>query len=188
MCIRDRFDCERTEVLESLIALKRNRYQRSNTFDILSVGWAADLLRELHNVRLPEFQGMLSAYWAGDKLIGAHFGMLTGDTLHYWFPVYDKAYQRYSPGTELLLQSAEHASERGVTKLDLGYGDDDYKFKFCNAGDKVSCGVIDFNPVTQNLERARFVVRKQLKQLPMKPTAKRLLRKVFPGFGKWNFR
>jgi len=186
--IRFELDCDQDEVLEKLIQLKRQRYQRSATFDILSVQWAADLLREIHRIRQSDFQGLLSAYWAGDQLIGVHFGMLTDSTLHYWFPVYAPAYQRYSPGTEMLMLSAEHACQLGKKKLDLGYGDDDYKFKFCNGHEKVACGVIDFNPLSRKIESARYELRTRLKGVPMKPMAKRMLRAVFPGFGKWNFR
>lgn len=186
--IRFDFDCEDPDLLERLIKLKRTRYQNSNTFDILGVPWAADLVRELHQVREPDFQGILSVLWAGDEFIGAHFGLLTKDILHYWFPVYDRRFHKYSPGTQLLMGSAEKACELGIPKLDLGYGDDDYKFKFCNASEPVAFGVVNFNPVARVIEYQKYRMRNQLKQIPMKPLVKRILRKFYPQFGGWNFR
>ena len=186
--IRFEFDCTDGEVLERLIELKRAKYQRSNTFDILSVEWAANLLRELHNAKHPNFQGILQAMWAGDELICVHFGMMTDEILHYWFPIYDYQYSRYSPGTEMMLRVAEEASQRGIKKLDLGYGDDAYKFKFCNGNEAVLNGQINFNPIELKLAEKRYQLRTKLKQIPMKPLMKSVLRSVFPGFGNWNFR
>ena len=80
--VRFEFESESANQLERLIELKRARYNNSNTFDILGVTWASNLLRELHQVRDPNFRGVLSILWAGDMLVGAHFGMVTDETLH----------------------------------------------------------------------------------------------------------
>lgn len=182
------FDCPNATVLEELIDLKRAKYQRTKTFDILSVEWAANLLREIFQIQKPQFKGLLSVLRAGDKLIAVHFGMLTGDTLHYWFPTFDNQYSRYSPGTELLMQVAEEASRRGIKKVDLGYGDDPYKLKFSNGFGETCCGRINFSRIGFHAAKQRYIIRKKLKGIPMKPLAKKLLRGVFPGFGQWNFK
>jgi len=182
------FDCDNDEILEQLIELKRAKYHRSKTFDILSVDWAADLLREISAVETPGFKGHLSAVFAGDRLMAVHFGMLTDDVLHYWFPVFDQGYSKYSPGTELILQVAKEACERGITKVDFGYGDDPYKFKFCNGHEKVCCGRIGFSNWGFHVAKKRYEIRQKLKGIPMKSWTKAALRKVFPGFGQWNFR
>ena len=186
--VRFELDCDCPMLLEKIIELKRSKYQNSNTFDILGVQWASDLLRELHQVREPNFRGLLSILWAGDEFIGGHIGLLTNDVLHYWFPVYDPQYHKYSPGTQMLMYSAEEACNLGIRKLDLGYGDDSYKFKFCNASEPVAFGLANFSPASRMLQYQRYRLRRQLKQIPMKPYAKRVLRKVFPQFGGWNFR
>ena len=186
--VRFEFDCRDEDVLEKLIELKRGKYQRSNTFDILSVDWASDLLREINNIDRPGFKGLLSAMYAGDELVATHFGMLTDNILHYWFPVYDRKFHRYSPGTELLLEVAREACDHGISKLDLGYGDDDYKFRFCNGREAVSCGQISFSKVGFQVARQRYLLRQKLKGIPLKPLVKSVLRGVFPGFGQWNFK
>ncbi len=185
--IRFEFDSDEGDVLERLIELKRGKYQRTKTFDILSVGWAADLLRCLQGVKQPNFQGILQTMWAGDELVCVHFGMLTEKILHYWFPIFDHRFSRYSPGTEMMMLVAKECCQRGIEKLDLGYGDDPWKFKFCNGNTKVLNGQVNFNPLEMKMARTRYVVRTKLKDMPMKPLAKSILRKVFPGFGQWNF-
>lgn len=186
--IRFQFDCDDGEILERLIELKRAKYQRSRTFDILSVDWTANLLRELHNVRQPNFRGILQGMWAGDELVCVHFGMMTNDILHYWFPIYDYQFSRYSPGTEMMMRVAEDAADAGIKTLDLGYGDDAWKFKFCNGNQSVINGQINFNSLEFKLAQKRYQLRTKLKDIPLKPLAKTVLRSVFPGFGNWNFK
>ena len=171
-----------------MIELKRAKYQRSKTFDILGVEWAADLLREIAEIQTPDFQGILSVLWAGDELVAVHFGMLSGDVLHYWFPVYVPKFSKYSPGTELMLRVAQGAAENGIAKVDLGFGDDPYKTRFCNGREQVSSGRYGFSRIGFEAAKRKYELRKKLKQIPLKPLAKKMLRKVFPGYGQWNFK
>ena len=113
--IRFEFQNADPVALEELIALKRAKYQRTKTFDILSVEWAADLLRHIHQIQTHEFSGILSTMHAGDRLVAAHFGMLTDQMLHYWFPTFDVEFNQYSPGTELLLRVAKECCDRNLT-------------------------------------------------------------------------
>ncbi len=185
-----RFEFQNTDsaVLEELIALKSAKYQRTKTFDILSVEWAANLLRHIHQIQTDEFSGVLSTLHAGDRLVAAHFGMLTDQMLHYWFPTFDIEFNQFSPGTELMLRVAKECCDRGRGKLDLGFGDDDYKFKFSNDSDRVSCGLMTDSSIGFQAAKARYHWRQRLKSMPMKPAVKRVLRKVYPGFGGWNFK
>jgi CelD/BcsL family acetyltransferase involved in cellulose biosynthesis len=186
--LRFEFHSESEEVLEQLIALKRAKYQRTKTFDILSVDWASDLLRKIHKTQSPNFSGILSTLHAGDRLVTAHIGMITDNLLHYWFPTFDPEFAQYSPGTELLLRVAKQACEQNIQKLDLGYGNDAYKFKFCNATDRVSVGLVTDSKLAFQTAKAKYVWRQRLKSIPMKPTVKRVLRQVYPNFGGWNFK
>ena len=181
------FDCDDREILEQSIELKSAKYQRTKTFDILSVDWASNVLRSIFERTSEAFSGQLSVVRAGDELVAMHFGMINDDILHYWFPVFDPRFSKYSPGTILMLKSCEAAAARGITRVDLTFGDDPYKFKFANASSDVLAGYLTFNPIQQFLERSRYETRLLLKKIPFKPQAKTLLRKVYPGFGGWNF-
>ena len=186
--IRFEFDCVDESAMNHLIALKRAKYQRSRTFDILGVKWASELLKDIQHVSQSGFQGLLSVIWKDDEMIAAHFGMISGNVLHYWFPTFDNRYHKYSPGTQLILQVAEEASTRGITMIDFGYGDDPYKLKFCNGRQHVACGQVNFNPLAFQFAKQRHYFRNQLKKIPMKSAAKMVVRGVFPEFGHWNFK
>jgi CelD/BcsL family acetyltransferase involved in cellulose biosynthesis len=44
-----------------------------------------------------------------------------------WFPAYDPAFSKYSPGLVLHLRMAEAAAADGIAYLDLGRGQKEYK-------------------------------------------------------------
>ncbi len=186
--IRFEFDVLDADLLERLIDLKRAKYQRTRAFDILSVPWTADLLREIFATNKPGFRGILSGLWAGDHLVAVHFGMLTDSILHYWFPVFVPEFSKYSPGTELLLRVTETAANRGISKIDLGYGDEPYKLKFANGVETLDCGQITNSRLAFMIARQKNEFRHRLKQIPFKSWAKFCLRSVFPEYGRWNYR
>ena len=75
---------------------------------------------------------MLSLLYAGDQLIAGHFGMRSPTTWHYWFPSYDNAFAKYSPGVMLLLKMAEVAPAMGIRIIDMGCGLHSYKERLMN--------------------------------------------------------
>jgi hypothetical protein len=90
------------------------------------------LLEEIFKKKEGNFRGLLSAIYVGDELVAAHFGMLGMGVLHWWFPVYNIEYRKYSPGVSLLLSVAEEAKDNGIHCIDLGKGEAQYKDRLCN--------------------------------------------------------
>ena len=81
---------------------------------------------------------MLSGLYAGDHLVAAHFGLRSDGVLHWWFPVYDPDLARFGPGWLLLRQLVLAGPDLGVTRIDLGRGDDEYKRR-AKTGDTTVC-------------------------------------------------
>ena len=130
---------------------------------------------------------MLSAIWAGDTLVAAHFGVANRGILHYWFPVYDPAFHRYSPGTQLLLDVCRGAAERGIHTIDLGYGQHAFKHKFTNQYKYVSCVVLKPGVVGDFTARRAYHLKNWVKTSGMGGVARSIVRKLHPGFGKQGF-
>ena len=114
--------------------------------------------------------------------------MIAGHVLHYWFPVYDPEFAKYSPGMQLMLRTCQAAHSHGITRIDMSYGESAFKKKFCNGTSGVNFGSFDLNTASRVFGRQRYALRKKLKQIPMKTAAKAVLRKVFPDYGKWHFK
>jgi CelD/BcsL family acetyltransferase involved in cellulose biosynthesis len=177
------YDCRDSQLIDYLIELKGLQYQRTHTFNILSVDWIRKLLIQLHAFEHPRVRGLLSVLFAGDVPVALHYGLLDGDLLHYWFPVYDERYAYGSPGTQMFLDIARQAAAGGVRAIDMGYGEQAYKYKLTNVITEMSYGLTDPSPLRRHLHRQRLNVRQQLKGLWFKNAIKPIVRKIMPNFG-----
>ena len=130
-------------LLQKALAWKSRQYLKSDKQDLLALSWTRTLIERLHATQTEDFSGMLSALYAGDKLIAVHMGMRSRTVLHYWFPSYDEEMARYSPGLLLLLKMAEHAPSVGLRVIDLGKGMSLYKERLMNASVMLVSGSVE---------------------------------------------
>lgn len=124
-------DSERS--LDRLIADKRSQYHRTLVRDVLVEERARAILRALHRTRDPQCSGIISTLHAGDTWVASHFGLRSGSTLHYWFPVYNPALKSFSPGRLLLKQIVLGAQQLGLARIDRGGGDSPAKRDFATS-------------------------------------------------------
>ncbi len=115
--------------LRELLAWKSAQYRRTGRTDRFAHPWIVELVERLHAIRTDRFAGALSLLYAGDRLIAGHFGLRTGTRLCMWFPTYDVEYARYSPGMVMHLDIARDFAAMGLTLIDMGRGEKDYKEK-----------------------------------------------------------
>jgi CelD/BcsL family acetyltransferase involved in cellulose biosynthesis len=133
------------EVFARLREWKEDQYRRLGVPE-KSTPRLWSMLGALCRTRSEQFAGMLSALYAGDRLIAAHAGMRSAAVWHYWYPAYDRRFARYQPGLVLLLEIAGHAPAAGITRLDLGHGDEPYKLRLANASETVARGRVEVRP------------------------------------------
>jgi CelD/BcsL family acetyltransferase involved in cellulose biosynthesis len=143
--LRFELDVRDPRVLDQLLALKSAQYRRTlgEAQDLFANATMATIVRDLFGTRTDRLSGLLSALWAGDTLVAAHFGMRARGLVHWWFPAYDPAFGRFSAGATLLLSLVEAAPAAGITVVDLGKGDEPYKLRFANDATLVGEGVVD---------------------------------------------
>lgn len=123
-----------------VIGWKSRQYLETGITDFFEIGWFRQVVEGIHQTQTPQFGGRLSLLYAGDRLIAGHMGMQAGQVWHYWFPAYDPAYAKYSPGLILLLKLAQNAAEQGVRIIDLGKGMNPYKVRLMNSSVKLVVG------------------------------------------------
>lgn len=182
--IRLEFDCRDPQVLQWTIEKKRERYARTGVIDFFGVDWTRNLIQEIFETRTEDFGGLLSALYAGDRLIAAHFGMRCDSLLHYWYPVYDIDYKIYSPGTQMFLEIVKQSDEHGINSIDFGYGQDSYKDKITNRKFHVFRGCVDFNPFRSSCKKKMDRLVCKVKSSRIKQPLKRLVRLLAPGAGQ----
>ncbi|MBP7704065.1 MAG: GNAT family N-acetyltransferase [Caulobacter sp.] len=129
-------------MLERLIALKSDQYRRSRRHDIFACGWTADLLRALLADRTEGFGGRLAVLEVGGEPMAYEYGLGAGDRYHFWFPAYEAAVARYSPGILLSMDTMRQMSARGFRVFDYGFAGEAYKKYFCNRTETVLEGVV----------------------------------------------
>ncbi|NGO72948.1 GNAT family N-acetyltransferase [Streptomyces boncukensis] len=115
------------ELLRTLMAWKSAQYRRTGRSDRFARSWIVRLAQHLFHSRSDRFAGQLSVLYAGGRPVAAHFGLRTDRVHACWFPAYDPAFARYSPGLLMHLRLAEAAADEGISYIDLGRGQKEYK-------------------------------------------------------------
>ena len=125
--LRFEFDERDPAAPRTLMRWKSARYRRTARMDRFARPWIVDLVDHLFHVSAEHFTGVLSVLCAGDRPVAAHSGSRSGAVLAAWFTAYDPELHYCSPGLMMHLRTAEAAARGGVTLVDLGRGDKDYK-------------------------------------------------------------
>ncbi len=111
---------------------KSSQYSQSGLFDVFQVPWIRQLTELIARSHTPDFAGVTSTLYAGGRPIAVHFGMRSKRVWHYWFPAYDREFRRYSPGILLLIHMISGAKALGVSTIDFGKGEEEYKKQLSN--------------------------------------------------------
>ncbi len=140
--VRVERDIRDPAMLDHLIGLKRDQYRRTGRHDVFACGWTRELLHALMSDRRDGFGGSMAALWAGDRLTAVEYSLHAGDRYHFWFPAYEPALARCSPGILLSMETMRLASADGFSVFDFGFGGEGYKKYFCDATQTVREAVV----------------------------------------------
>ncbi|MGC9382723.1 GNAT family N-acetyltransferase [Streptomyces sp. MH13] len=128
--------------LRALMRWKSAQYRRTGRRDRFAQAWITRLVELLARSDDPECRGVLSVLYAAGRPVAAHFGLRSPTVLSWWFPAYDRAYGKYSPGLLLLLRMLDAAAADGIELVDLGSGPARYKESFKTRDLRVNAGAV----------------------------------------------
>ncbi len=120
------FDERDPAALRTLMQWKSAQYRRTGRMDRFSRPWIVDLVDYLSRVREEHFTGCcpccmpVTCPWRALRAAIEH-GAAT------WFTGVRPELRYYSPGLMMHLRLAEAAARHGVTLVDMGRGDKEYK-------------------------------------------------------------
>jgi CelD/BcsL family acetyltransferase involved in cellulose biosynthesis len=126
LCSRD------PEDLCLLMHWKSAQFRRTGWPDRFAETWVRRLVADLVLSDAPGCAGTLSVLRAGGRPVAYLCGLRSDTVLSLWFPAYDPALARYSPGLVLHLRVAEAAARLGVREIDMGRGREWYKDRLGN--------------------------------------------------------
>lgn len=142
--------------IDLVIGRKRAQLSRTHQYDVFACGWTVALLHRLAEIGAPDFGLRLASLKAGDKLVAAELGLSSGARHHLWFPIYDPAFAKYSPGSLMTLDTLEAAAGRGTTRVDFGVDADAYKRDFADPAETVFEGLIERRASSRGLPMRDF--------------------------------
>lgn len=131
-------DSRAPHVLERLLAWKSAQHQRNGTHDSFQESDARRIVERLSELHDPTLAGVTTGFYAGDHLVAAALSLRSHQTLHVWITAYNPEFSKLSPGLLCMMEMVRAAAADGVTRIDLGHGDEPYKYRFCTSTDEVA--------------------------------------------------
>lgn len=171
--------------LDTLLEWKSRQYREAGTIDNFSYGWIRDFVRRLHEMRGDECSGALSALYFDGVPAALHMGVLSRDAWHWWFPRHNDAFATFSPGSLLLHYAIEHAPSLGVKRIDLGYGDEEFKLRMRSGAIPVAQGRVEIPSVAGTVRRWRAGLEAWVRRTPLLPIV-RYPGRVLKRLEIWN--
>lgn len=157
---------EDAAVFDTLLRWKRERYAATGFSDVLAHEWVRASLQRIAHTKTDDFSGVVSALWLGDELIAAHFCVRSGTVLHSWFPAFDSTCEKLSPGNALLKFMIDEAPRHGISRIDLGAGDEPYKTRLATGGVPLLAGHVDTDSALSAARDAVRGARRWLRESP----------------------
>jgi CelD/BcsL family acetyltransferase involved in cellulose biosynthesis/GT2 family glycosyltransferase len=136
------YQADDEEAFNLLCEWKSAQFVRTGLTDVLSLGWTRTLLARLREFQGDEFSAPLSVLRAGDKVAAVCLSLRSRGVLHSWFTAYNPELHAYSPGLSLFLRLAEDSQALGIRTIDLGRGDERYKWSLASTSVEVGEGSV----------------------------------------------
>ncbi|MCG8451338.1 MAG: GNAT family N-acetyltransferase, partial [Pirellulales bacterium] len=151
------------DALEKLIAWKGDQHRRTGRVEIFNHAWVTQLLHAVYRSNTNGFSGPVSTLYVGDELVAVHLGLRCDKVLHWWFPAYNRKYEKYSPGLILLLRILQQSGDVDISRLDLGKGPERYKAQYKTGDLAIAVGGIDRRLWVRNLRSVWHVAKRTLR-------------------------
>lgn len=144
--------------LSSLLALKGARYGRNGVFE----PWVHSALQAFHGRQVGRIQGQLSVLRAGSQDVAYLFCLKRGGLLYYWFPTFNPAFAKYSPGLLALWMLIRDLPLLGCDRIDMGPGGESYKVQFANQSLCLATAQVYSSPAEAGMRRLLGGARRRL--------------------------
>ncbi len=165
-------------VLDTLINWKRQQLRGQRRSNCFQPAWVLPMLNRVLHTRGETFRTMLSALYVGDELGAINFGLRSGSVLHGWITAFNPKFRKFSPGLILIVKLAEAAQSQGISRIDMGRGDESFKRSFCTGATRVAEGAVDRRLVAGAMKHSWISAKEFLRGTPLRQPAQRLLQRL----------
>lgn len=148
--------------MAKLVEWKSAQYRRSGLPDPFSRPWVRELLERLAETVERDCTGRLSVLRARDEVLAVDFSLHSESVYAGWFVTYNPRFSAYSPGTIRWLLVLEQLAALGISIVDLGPGDQDYKYRMATGTAELYRGMLARPSVRASVYRATRTSRQQV--------------------------
>lgn len=174
-------------VLQTLIRWKQEQLRHRRVADCFRPAWVVPMLERMLYTRGEDFHSMLSALYVGDELLATTFGLRSGTVLHGWITGFNPKFRKFSPGLILLTKLAQEAESLGITRIDMGRGDESFKRSFGSGVKLVAEGAIDRRPVAGSVRRGMVRAKELVRATPLGRPARHVMNSLrYAGGRLWH--
>jgi CelD/BcsL family acetyltransferase involved in cellulose biosynthesis len=145
--VRFELHTDDSDVFATLLHWKSEQYRRTRVTDVFAFPWTVQLLERLVVEKGKAFAGNLSALYFGDRLAAVELMIRSHDVLHGWFPAYDPALGKYSPGMILVCELARAMMRHGIRRYHMGKGESRHKNSFATGAISLASGSVALHPL-----------------------------------------
>lgn len=131
------------DAYQALMKWKREKFDETGKFDVLSNEGTAGILRDLWE-RGPtaRLRADMHVLYFGDKIAACDLGLTDGHVFHSWIVGYDPDLYNFAPGIQLLEAVIDAVPALGYGVIDLGPGTDGYKRQYATHSRRIDSGVV----------------------------------------------
>jgi len=151
-------DSNDTRLIRQLMDWKVLRYRQETGWGKLHV----DLFEYIQHLKHPRFQGVLSAIYAGDRVLAINYGIRYHRILKGMVMSFDPEFEKYSLGHLLLYFMITQYEALDYNVLDFGPGEHPKKEDFTNSALPVIQGTFNADSFKERVKSIRWLYRSVL--------------------------
>lgn len=156
---------------DALLNWKLAQLKRAGQPAIWATPWVRDVVEATYASRDASLSGVFCSLTAGGKLAAASYALRSERVLHVWMLGHDEAYDAYSPGVIMARWLIEWAAGQGLSEVDFGIGDYQFKRHLSTGQRMLEWGAQSRPSLSAVVRQAQFAVRARVEALPQKRLA-----------------
>jgi CelD/BcsL family acetyltransferase involved in cellulose biosynthesis len=155
-------------VLEKLLCWKRDQFVRTSVPDVLEEAWVRKAVDLMFERRELPFGGLVSGIWAGENLIAAQMGLRSANVHHLQWCAYDRDFHPYAPGRLLNESFIQWSAENGISRIEFGKGNEDYKLRAATGQHLLATGSVTCSPLQRAIRGSWWAMRRWARSSPLR--------------------
>lgn len=151
---------------DTLMRWKLTQLRASGQPAIWAKPWVRRVLDATFELRESELAGAFFTLTVGDRLVAANYCLRSSRALHGWVLGHDPAFDAFSPGMQIARMTIEWAAQNGLSEVDFGGGDYQFKRHLATGQRRIEWGSLARPSWSGAVRDAEFALRARMERMP----------------------